>query len=168
MRVINIDLDNVIADFEDGYLRATGKAFHSIETPELRWAAMRGRETGFFYGLRAYPGAALFVEKVEALAQRHGCKAQFLTAVPVLLEFPTGGEEKRQWARDIIRSQSDVIIAPYSKDKVKHCRPGDVLIDDSGLNISQWTDAGGIGILHTNSFEQSLAALVNTLEPVYP
>jgi hypothetical protein len=125
---------------------------------------MRGRETGFFYGLAAYPGAIEFVEKVETLAREHGCLSRFLTAVPMLLEFPSGDQEKKLWVPDILGSRSEVVIAPFSKDKVNHCRPGDVLIDDSGLNIAQWSGAGGIGILHSGSFEESTGALIRILE----
>jgi hypothetical protein len=163
-RIINIDLDNVVADFEGGFLLATGQPFDSFDTPEARWAAMRGRQTGFFYGLAAYPGAVEFVAKVEKLAKQHDCLARFLTAVPMLLEFPTGGEEKKLWVPDILGSRSEVVIAPFSKDKVNHCKPGDVLIDDSVLNIAQWREAGGIGILHTGSFDGSTTALIRALE----
>jgi hypothetical protein len=163
-RIINIDLDNVVADFESGFLLATGRSFDSFDTPQSRWEAMRGRETGFFYGLAAYPGAVEFVAKVEQLAKQHDCISRFLTAVPMLLEFPTGGQEKTLWVPDVLGSRSEVVIAPFSKDKVTHCRPGDVLLDDSSLNISQWLAAGGIGILHTGSFDETIDALIRALE----
>ena len=136
-KIINIDLDNVVANFEKGFLLATGKEFDSFETPQARWEAMRGREEGFFYGLEAYPGAGEFVAEVESLAKKFGCQSRFLTAIPMLLPFPTGGAEKTRWVRDIILSKQDVVIAPFSKDKVSHCKVGDILIDDSIMNIDQ-------------------------------
>lgn len=163
-KTVNIDLDNVVANFEKGFLLATGQEFDSFDSPQTRWDAMRGREEGFFYGLEAYPGAVEFVAAVESIAKQHGCQSRFLTAIPMLLPFPTGGAEKTRWVRDIILSKQEVVIAPFSKDKASHCKVGDILIDDSTLNIDQWIAAGGIGILHVDSFEQSLASLIRSLE----
>jgi hypothetical protein len=159
MRIINIDLDYVLANLEDGFIRVTGASFHSYATPQLRWDAMRGREKGFYYGLAPYPGARRFVADIEALAHTHGCGARILSALPSLHEFPTGADEKRRWVPDVLKSHLGVLIVPRSKDKALHCKPGDVLVDDSNLNIEQWIAAGGIGIQHTGSFDHSFQQL---------
>lgn len=44
-----------------------------------------------------------------------------------------------------------VNFGPYAKDKQYHCEVGDILIDDSSINIEQWRARGGIGILHTST-----------------
>ena len=41
-------------------------------------------------------------------------------------------------------------FGPYSRDKHVHCVNRDILIDDREDNIQDWTQAGGVGILHTD------------------
>jgi hypothetical protein len=44
-----------------------------------------------------------------------------------------------------------VRIGPFSRDKWKHAKGGDVLVDDRPENIHDWvTKGGGHGILHTD------------------
>lgn len=49
-----------------------------------------------------------------------------------------------------------VNIGPFSKDKWKHAKKGDILIDDRPDNIEEWHGAEGIGILHLyDNFENT-------------
>jgi hypothetical protein len=63
---------------------------------------------------------------------------------------------------DLIKEAS-FAIGPNAIDKQNHCVPGDVLIDDSKLNIPQWNAKGGFGILHVTSAD-SLQQLRKYLE----
>jgi hypothetical protein len=42
--------------------------------------------------------------------------------------------------------------AIFENNKFKHCDSGDILIDDMEKNIIPWRNAGGIGILHGNTY----------------
>ena len=82
------------------------------------------------------------------------------------MEFSNGSRRKAKWVIKQITSNIPVVIGPFAKDKANHCKPKDILIDDSLLNIQQWTEAGGYGILHV-SFQQSivdLTALLSNLD----
>jgi hypothetical protein len=46
---------------------------------------------------------------------------------------------------------SDRIIVGSKSEKKQYARPGDILIDDTLVNITDWNGVGGIGILHKNS-----------------
>lgn len=44
-----------------------------------------------------------------------------------------------------------VNLVEHAKDKAKFVKPGAILIDDRMKAIQPWTDAGGIGVLHTSA-----------------
>jgi hypothetical protein len=46
---------------------------------------------------------------------------------------------------------ANIILIDKSVNKQKYARPNDILIDDMEININQWNQRGGIGILHKNS-----------------
>lgn len=162
-RRINIDMDHVVADFNRHYAVLTGVEWTSVKDAKARWDKLVGKEEFFFANLPAYEGAKEFVKAITELARAHGLEVRFLTAVPRLMPFPTAPAEKCQWVREKLDSQLEVVIGPYAPDKQKHCRPGDILIDDNYMNIDQWRAAGGVGILHTD-LAVSLAELRAELE----
>lgn len=49
--------------------------------------------------------------------------------------------------------EGDFIIVGPASEKWKYCNPGDILVDDSEKNISDWTRAGGEGVLHRNYYD---------------
>ena len=72
-----------------------------------------------------------------------------------LLSAPSVREESRigktKWVENNI---PDVILnLEYARDKKKFAAPNHILIDDHPKNISDWVEAGGIGILHHGSLE---------------
>lgn len=157
-RLLHLDMDQVVVDFRSHYLAVTGYPWDDQLTPADRWAPLAGKEEGFFLAMPAFPGSVDFVQAVERLAAPRDIEVRFLTAIPSLMPFPTAEAEKTQWVREQLNSALPVAIGPYARDKVRHCRPGDILIDDNPQNIAQWRAAGGHGILHTD-FESSLLAL---------
>jgi len=60
---------------------------------------------------------------------------------------------KRAWLRINIPPlrDRDIHMVPNKHAKKHYARPGDILIDDTPLCISEWLKKGGIGILHTNT-----------------
>ena len=162
MRTINIDMDNVVADFERHYLGLTGTSWDSADVPIERWEKLAGKEELFFLSMPAFNGSQEFVQEVNQLGLVAGYQCQFLTALPSLWDFRTAADEKTQWVVEKIGSELPVVIGPFAKNKVNHCKPKDILIDDSSLNIQQWNAAGGYGILHV-SFQQSISELKSLL-----
>jgi 5'(3')-deoxyribonucleotidase len=68
-------------------------------------------------------------------------------------------QHKREWLANYYPHLLDNFnIGPYAIDKQNHCKVGDILIDDSAMNISQWCAKGGVGILHVSA-ERSLKEL---------
>jgi uncharacterized protein YfaT (DUF1175 family) len=50
-------------------------------------------------------------------------------------------------------------IGPFSHDKQKWCKPGDILIDDRPSNIEEWTGVSGIAIYHTGDVDKTIKTL---------
>jgi len=158
IRTINIDLDNVVADFESHYTALTGLRWADGKDAITRWQPLAGKENSFFLDMPPFAGSIAFVEEITRKGAALGLAVRFLTALPVAWSFPTAVEDKTAWVPAKLNSSLPVAFGPYAPDKAKHCKPGDILIDDNHLNIKQWNEAGGFGILHT-SFEKSMTEL---------
>ena len=105
-------------------------------------------EPGFFYNLEVMNRDVLD----EIIAS--GRPFSFLSA-------PIGGtkdysiEDKRAWVRDRLGLDVTVNVVPR-EEKVTFCQPGDVLIDDHVTTISEWTAAGGHGVLFPQEIDEFL------------
>jgi hypothetical protein len=66
----------------------------------------------------------------------------FLTALPSDYSMPYAASDKMWWAHEHFPDVT-VFLGPFSHDKWRHCKPGDILIDDRTSNCNEWTRAGG-------------------------
>ena len=105
-------------------------------------------EPGFFYNLEVMNRDVLD----EIIAS--GRPFSFLSA-------PIGGtkdysiEDKRAWVRDRLGLDVTVNVVPR-EEKITFCQPGDILIDDHVTTISEWTAAGGQGVLFPQEIDEFL------------
>lgn len=85
---------------------------------------------------------------------------EWLTAIPRSTTFKYAAQDKIEWARRNFPGWN-VCIGPYSKDKMKQAKVGDILIDDRLDNLKGWVEMGGQGIYHpTNGgFKNTIEAL---------
>lgn len=138
-----VDMDGVLADFNEGHERAFGIRPCKI-ADNVNWKTIRSYE-GFYAGLP-------LMEDVRALWRVVGkYNPIVLTGVPAY-EVPEAEENKRAWFdthRDIF-GDVKVICCP-ARLKSRHCVPGDVIIDDWEKYRQKWEDAGGIWITHLNA-----------------
>lgn len=143
-RLLNIDMDGVLADFEGGFAKLFDRAHDSIPDPEM-WAMIDDCPE-FFASLDPLPGAVEFFNDYAHL------EPVILTACPEKHYARVAGQ-KIGWIRKHICE--DVMVLPVrgGRNKVLFMQhPGDVLIDDHARNIDQWTLGGGIGVLHRGDF----------------
>lgn len=164
VKKIWIDLDDTVLDFKGHYLRTTGHYFDIAEDPLVRWRRLIPHKIGFYKTRPAISGAKEFIEVVQAMAGEVGAKVGFLTAKPSLLEVPLFYSETFDCVATHfpLIPEDHISVSANSKCKQTWAMPGSVLIDNSELNVQQWKDQGGIGILHRD-FEQSLEILKNCL-----
>lgn len=94
---------------------------------------------------------------------------EFLTALPSKTTMPEAEPDKIRWIKKYFPLYK-VNFGPFSSDKWKWCKPGDILIDDKRSNIDDWCNKGkGIAILHDGDVMKTLNRLdtvVGTSEPI--
>lgn len=147
MAKVYFDMDGVLADFE-GYFRDNNIAFKSQsegQTPEQEaemWKIV-SETPHFYHKLKPMPGA---IELFKELSKTHDC--EILSAIPKpFRNVPTAAEDKRKWVEDHLGKDVKANIV-YRHEKIEYCKDkSDVLIDDYDLNIKEWTDKGGTGVL---------------------
>lgn len=149
-RIIHLDMDGVLVNLDKYILDKTGLRFGDLPAKEM-WAALRAGCYEMFRDADPMPDAHELVEHVMGLT-RYGFRIEILTAVPLFKSFPDAKAHKKEWLnKHFPELVGGFKIGPFSKDKWRHARHGDILIDDRPLNIQQWNEAGGIGILHTST-----------------
>lgn len=141
---IFVDMDGVLTDF-DSHARAQGK-YH--DDGRVNWDAIG---YGWWVSMPAFDGAKKFYEDLKA----HG-NVRILTSPALSADCYRGKAEwvERFWPERGKFALRDLIICPSTKRfmaKLNH-----ILIDDRQTNIDEWTAAGGIGILHTGDFADTL------------
>lgn len=141
--MIYVDMDGVLVDFNKKIKEIFNKSFHELDND---WVWKQ---------LSQYPNLYLDLDPMidywELWDAIKYYQPQILTAVPSKVDMPNVMNDKVEWISKHIGYCTKINFGPYSVDKQKWCKPGDVLIDDSYLNISQWNDKGGIGILHSTA-----------------
>jgi len=149
---IYLDLDGVIADFDGYCISIIGKTLSDFPDSESGWAALGFDKYTMFRHLKPMADSKHLVESVLSLASEHNYNVGILTAIPKIGRVPYAKFHKKEWvSNNFPELVENFNIGPFAEDKQKHCAWGDILIDDSKLNIPQWINAGGIGILHTSA-----------------
>ena len=144
---IYLDLDGVLADFDKFVLTHLGRTFDHKSGPQDKemWDYLKS-VPNFYLQLEPTPYAQDLVE----LSYQNSADVQVLTAIPRRASIPSAEQDKIDWVKKVFHSMNlKVNIGPYSADKWKHAKPGDILIDDRIDNIQDWVTKGqGVGILH--------------------
>lgn len=147
MNTIYIDLDEVVAGFSEHVSKILGRSVlwtdRSISPEEWKLIASEYR---LYYNLPLMEGATTLVGYCKGIIPKYN--VEFLTAIPRKDTVPYAMEDKRDWIEKYFPGFK-LNFGPYSTDKWKWCRPGDILIDDKYSNIHDWCEKGkGIGIMH--------------------
>lgn len=164
--MIYLDMDGVLANFNGAMIKYFGAPFDQLGNGDSieRWKLISNGLPNVYSVLDSLPDADLLVDGVLTISDEYGCGVGILTAIPKYGRLPNAEQHKREW---LLQRWPSLLfnfkIGPYAVDKQKHARPGDILIDDSPLNIPQWNNVGGIGILHQNAVD-SLHLLQNHMK----
>jgi 5'(3')-deoxyribonucleotidase len=156
MTTIYLDMDGVVADFDEYAARTLGVPPSQGIYPNEIWYKL-ATNSRLYRDLVKTPYADKLVFQCSVIAKQQGYELKFLTAVPKGNDVPWAFYDKVIWAQKYFPG-IPVMFGPFSKDKYKHCQPGDILIDDRTSNIEEWRVAGGLGILHRD-FNDTLAQL---------
>ena len=153
-----LDLDGVLADFEDGVKSATGRYPHQWNASQM-WSRLR-RAPHFFAHLSwTHDGKTLWAE------------TQHLNP-PILTGLPHGGtwaaQQKRVWCARELGEEVNVITC-LARQKIDRALEytgvniTPIIIDDRTTHKATWEAQGGIYIVH-RSTEESLIALEQVIK----
>lgn len=157
MITIHCDMDGVLVDF-DRFVRENLSAA-ARTNDDVMWAELHAIPN-VYQLMKPTPYAAqLWIAILATKLPR-----KILTAIPRKTSMPTAEADKKAWVLQhqnsvFIGEAPEVFIGPHSKDKWRHCKPGDILIDDREDNCAAWETAGGFTVHHTGDIEVSLKRL---------
>jgi hypothetical protein len=151
-----LDADGVLADFDEGARQLLGMAPPQFEAKHGRrefWRRIAGAKN--FYGsLPEMPDARLLFDAVEHL------EPTILTGLPL---GNWAAPQKVEWAAEHFPGVP--IITCMARDKHKHMKPGDVLVDDRENHRAAY-EAAGVVFVHHRSAEDSVRQLARIFPSV--
>ena len=149
-----LDADGVLADFDEGAKMLLGMTPRQFEARHGRrefWRRIASAKN--FYGsLPEMPDARLLFDAVEHL------QPTILTGLPV---GRWAAPQKVEWAAEHFPGVP--IITCMARDKHKHMKPGDVLVDDRENHRAAYESAGIVFVHH-----RSAADSVKQLAKIFP
>ena len=149
-----LDADGVLADFDLGARRLLGaspKQFIAKHGRGAFWKRL-AKAPDFYARLPEMPDARRLFDAVKHLEPT------------ILTGLPMGGwaaPQKIEWAAEHFPGVP--IITCMARDKHKHMKPGDVLVDDREKHRAAYEEAGVVFVHHKNA-EDSLGQLAK----IYP
>ena len=136
-----LDADGVLADFDKGVEDLLGMPLKAYEAKHGRGAFWKKLATAknFYGSLDEMPDARQLFGAVEHL------KPTILTGLPL---GRWAAPQKIEWAADHFPGVP--IITCMARDKHKHMKPGDVLVDDRENHRAAYETAGVVFVHHKN------------------
>ena len=164
--ILYVDMDGVLADFYGPFNKMAGvKHWSDADKTTISKVLRRiANSEDFWINLKVLPDVPKLMSSIADLF-----KGDYM----VLSKAP-GTEDsnaviqKKQWINNLPLRPRDTIIMPATGNKGKYAVQRDgtrnILIDDFGVNIRKWTEAGGIGIQHkTGSVNTTIQQLEKAL-----
>ena len=151
-----LDADGVLADFDGGARQLLGMHARAFEAKHGRGAFWKrlAKAQSFYGSLPKMPDADLLFDAVKHL------RPTILTGLPL---GDWAAPQKVKWAAEHFPGVP--IITCMARDKHKHMKPGDVLIDDRENHRPAYEAAGVVFIHHKNA-EDSLRQLAKIFPSV--
>jgi 5'(3')-deoxyribonucleotidase len=165
-RTIYLDMDGVVADWLAGATRIIG---YELTDPNAMyckedWDKLRS-DKRIFRTLPKTADADQLVDLARRFRSELDYNLAFLTAIPHNNDMPHCFQDKVEWVQQYY-PDIPVLFGPYSKDKYRHCKPGDILVDDRADNCAAWSEAGGraIKVGKKNDLSTALVVLAEILQ----
>lgn len=141
--MIYVDMDGVLVDFNGFIKRQFGKNFIELDNDWVLFELAKYKDL--------YANLDAMIDAYDLWNAIKHLNPKILTAVPSKIEMQRAPADKIEWIKKHFGKDIEVKFGPYSINKQDWCKFGDVLIDDSRLNIRQWESRGGHGILHSSA-----------------
>lgn len=144
---IYLDMDDVVADWMKTAREMVQRNWNYGERiPDADWKKLQ-IDQRFYRNLPLKLGAEELVQWCRNYQAKTNCGLFFLTALPHDYTMPYAAQDKVWWAHERF-PDIPVFFGPFSQDKYRHCREGDVLVDDRTSNCEEWRAAGGLAHIY--------------------
>lgn len=144
---IYLDMDDVVADWMKTAREMVQRNWeYGQRIPDADWKKLQ-RDQRFYRNLPLKEGATELVQWCRDYQAKTGCGLFFLTALPHDYTMPYAAQDKVWWASERF-PDIPVFFGPFSHDKQRHCKEGDILIDDRTSNCEEWRSAGGMAHIY--------------------
>lgn len=134
-------MDGVLVNFTKGYLELTGIDLEGKFYSDTKfWDPINKAGYKFWVNLEWKPDGKRLWNYIEKYK-------------PEILSAPSRENDSRVGKHDWIKRELPGVhlILRTAKNKKEFASPESILIDDHEINIEQWKEAGGIGILHKST-----------------
>ena len=154
-------MDGVVADFNLYVSNVIGRpiGWDQDDLTVEEWDSLT-KIPNFYRQLPLIEESVRMVGLCKSFSSR--VNVEFLTAIPRQTTMPTAKQDKIDWINEYFPG-IPVNFGPYSRDKQKWARPGDILIDDKQSNIEEWEAAGGIPIHHLGDYTLTNQLILYTM-----
>jgi len=164
--ILYLDMDGVLADFYGPFNKMAGvsswkDAPKSVTLDVLKKITKRD---DFWINLAVLPDVPQLMSAIKTLF-----KGEYKLLSKAIVGDPNAVAQKKQWGQKNLKpTPNETIIMPATADKGRYARQEDgtpnILIDDFGVNITKWRNAGGIGIQHkTGDIAQTIQKLQSAI-----
>jgi hypothetical protein len=158
---IYLDMDGVIAGFDDQFKKYNKEGYDFKEFireygANKAWDIINKGKEDFWAGMSWNPGGKQLYDSVVKLADEKGFEVWILSS-PGLDPNGDAKRGKNKWLDKYTNIPQDRRVFKQAKDKHTEAKPGYMLIDDMGKNVSEFINAGGTGI--KNNPEDSTEAI---------
>ena len=158
---IYLDMDGVIAGFDDQFKKYNKEGYDFKEFIReygagKAWDIINKGKEDFWAGMSWNPGGKQLYDSVIKLADEKGFEVWILSS-PGLDPNGDAKRGKNKWLDKYTNIPQDRRVFKQAKDKHTEAKPGYMLIDDMGKNVSEFINAGGTGI--KNNPEDSAEAI---------
>lgn len=153
MKTLYFDLDDVLANFNEYANSMFGTDYKVGQMLKLEhWHALCNDHPRMFRLLKPNMGAIDLVR--EIFVQKNAPQIRLLTALPFDENhiWQYAATDKFRWCDEHLMG-IPMFVGPYAHDKWKHCKPGDLLVDDKQSNCDEWIAAGGEAFLYREDNE---------------
>lgn len=150
MNKLFIDMDGVLTDFEKRYIELYDKSpkqSRKFKEFNPNWTDFVNNNN--FANLEKFPGADDILNIANILSER-GVTVEILSSSGGKKHHKTVKQQKLEWLKNNgINFKANIVAGRRLKSE--YATHDAVLIDDTKDVIESFYDAGGLGILHTNS-----------------
>jgi hypothetical protein len=149
--ILYVDMDGVLADFYTPFNKMAGvNSWKDADKATISQALQQITQMNdFWINLDVLSDVPKLLQAIKEVT---GGPYNILSKA--LASDPNAVAQKKQWTAKLSLRPDETIIMPATGNKGKYAKQSNgtqnILIDDFGYNITQWQQAGGIGIQHKN------------------